>query len=255
MVGRCARISPGPEAAGDYAVGYGREPTERRRAVRNAIVVRGGWAGHQPVEATDLFIPFLREQGFTVRVYEHLDVYTDRDQLARTDLIVQCWSIGTISDAQAAGLDAAVRAGAGFAGWHGGIIGAFHHLGYQQLTGGVFVHHPPGFVDHELTVVPARAAHPLVAGIQSVPLCTEKYWVLTDPLNDVLATVTFDPASNDVEAPTPWRQRVTLPAVWTRSWGAGRVFVSTVGHKLDDLEVPAIRTLTERGLIWAARLP
>ena len=38
-----------------------------------------------------------------------------------------------------------------------------------------------------------------------------------------------------------------------RTAGAGRVFVSTVGHKLDDLEVPEIRTLTERGLLWAAR--
>ena len=36
-------------------------------ASRVALVVRGGWDGHQPGEATDLFIPFLEENGFTVR--------------------------------------------------------------------------------------------------------------------------------------------------------------------------------------------
>jgi type 1 glutamine amidotransferase len=43
------------------------------------------------------------------------------------------------------------------------------------------------------------------------------------------------------------------PAVWLRPWGKGRVFVSTIGHKLDDLDHPAVRTLTERGLLWASR--
>lgn len=230
--------------------------------MRNAIVVRGGWEGHAPVRATELFIPFLRSRGFTVEVHSDLDVYTDAARLAAADLVVQCWSIGTITDAQADGLAEAVRAGTGFAGWHGGMVGAFHHTTYHQLTGGVFVHHPAGFVHHELTVVPERAAHPVVAGIGTVALHTEKYWVLTDPLNEVLATVTFDagPATADAADPapgsvpaTPWHRPVTLPAVWTRDWGAGRVFVSTVGHKLDDFDVPEVRAITERGLLWAAR--
>jgi hypothetical protein len=220
--------------------------------MRDAIVVRGGWEGHVPVPATELFLPFLRENGFSVQVYENLEVYADGARMAAADLVVQCWSIGTITDEQAAGLAAAVRAGTGFAGWHGGIVGAFHHNAYHHLTGGVFVHHPRDFVDHEMTVVPARSGHPVVAGIDTVSLHTEKYWVLTDPLNDVLATVTYDPEEGD-DPPTPWRERVTLPAVWTRTWGAGRIFVSTVGHKLDDFDVPAVRTITERGLLWAAR--
>ncbi|MFK3985228.1 ThuA domain-containing protein [Micromonospora sp. NPDC050397] len=233
--------------------------------MRDAIVVRGGWEGHAPVAATELFIPLLRSRGFAVEVHSDLDVYTDAARLAAADLVVQCWSIGTITDAQAEGLAEAVRGGTGFAGWHGGIVGAFHHTTYHQLTGGVFVHHPPGFVHHELTVVPARAAHPVVAGIGTVALHTEKYWVLSDPLNDVLATVTFDtepvtePAVAAVGAApgrvagTPWQVPVTLPAVWTRVWGAGRVFVSTVGHKLDDFDAPEVRAITERGLLWAAR--
>jgi type 1 glutamine amidotransferase len=202
-----------------------------------------------PGPATDLFRPFLAAHGFAVDVAEDLDAYADPDRMAGVDLVVQCWSLGEITAAQVAGLAAAVRGGAGLAGWHGGIVASFQGCEpYHHLTGGVFVHHPEGFVEHTLSVVPARAGHEIVAGIGEVALRTEKYWVLTDPYIDVLATVTYDPAQD-----TPWREAVTLPAVWTRRWGAGRVFVSTVGHKLDDLAVPEIRAITERGLLWAAR--
>jgi hypothetical protein len=225
--------------------------------VRQALVVRGGWAGHAPVACTDSFLPFLREQGFKIEIAEDLAVYEDAGAVAAADLVVQCWSIGTITEAQARGLAAAVRAGTGFAGWHGGIVAAFDSLPYLHLTGGRFVYHPPGFVVHDLTVVPGRERHPIMTGIARVRLETEKYWVLTDPLCDVLATVTFPPdrpgdAEDGGEA-TPWRSEVTLPAVWTRQWGSGRVFVSTVGHRLADLDVPEIRRLTERGMLWAAR--
>ena len=64
----------------------------------------------------------------------------------------------------------------------------------------------------------------------------------------VLATTTLHPGPGD-----PWHEPVVCPAVWTRRWGAGRVFVSTPGHHTADLEVPAIRTIVERGLLWAAR--
>lgn len=223
---------------------------------RDALVVRGGWEGHIPVEATEEFLPFLESHGFAVDVRTSLDVYTDAERMAAADLVVQCWSRGEITKEQVDGLAAAVRAGTGFAGWHGGIVAAF--LGsraYHHLTGGVFLQHPGGFVDHKLTVVPERADHEIVAGIGSVALYTEKYWVLTDAYVDVLATVTFPPDvhGDGPDGETPWRTAVTVPAVWTRQWGAGRVFVSTVGHKLDDLRVPEIRTLTERGMRWAAR--
>jgi len=42
---------------------------------RTALVVRGGWDGHRPVEATNLFVPFLEEHGFEVRIEESNEVY------------------------------------------------------------------------------------------------------------------------------------------------------------------------------------
>ncbi|MER7892087.1 ThuA domain-containing protein [Micromonospora sp. NPDC094482] len=218
-------------------------------AERHVLVVRGGWEGHQPAETTDSFLPFLRANGFTVEVSDDLAVYADAGRLARTDLVVQCWTMGTATEEQIAGLVAAVRGGTGFAGWHGGIVDSFRaSTPYLQLTGGQFAEHPGGFVDHEIEVVPERADHPIVRGLHRWTQRTEQYWMLTDAGNDVLATTRF-PATAD----TPWRQDVVSPAVWTRQWGLGRVFVSTIGHQLEDLDRPEVRGLTERGLLWASR--
>lgn len=214
---------------------------------RRALVVRGGWEGHAPVEITDRFVPFLRDSGFAVQTSQTLDVYVDAERLAATDLIVQCWTMGEITGEQLGGLRAAVRAGTGFAGWHGGVLDSFRGaVDYPLLTGGLFLMHPPGFVDHTVHLVPERADHPVVAGLEDFRVHTEQYWVATDPDIEVLATTTFPP---DADRDHP----VVMPAVWTRTVGAGRVFVSTLGHQPDDFDVPQVRELTERGLRWASR--
>lgn len=218
-------------------------------AHRSALVVRGGWQGHAPVEATERFIPYLERHGFAVEISDDLDVYTDARKLSTHDVVLQCWTQGEITEAQVTGLAEAVRAGTGLAGWHGGIVDSFRAMPeYLQLTGGQFATHPGGFVEHEVKVVPERADHPIVAGLTRWTQFTEQYWSLTDGLNDVLATTRFV-----ADADTPWRRDVTAPAVWTRMWGHGRVFVSTIGHAPADLDVAPVRTLTERGLLWASR--
>ena len=213
---------------------------------RQAIVVRGGWDGHVPVAATEEFLPFLRAHDFTVRVSESLEIYADAEVLAAADLIVQCWSMGELTAEQCAGLAGAVRAGTGLAGWHGGIVGTFRTSpDYLRLVGGQFLAHPGDFVDHRVDVV---AGHPIVAGFDRIELHTEQYWVLADDHNHVLATTTLAPdPSGD------WTEPLTVPAVWTRNWGAGRVFVCTPGHDLAALRVPAIGEIIRRGLRWAAR--
>lgn len=216
---------------------------------RNALVVRGGWDGHCPVETTDSFLPFLKESGFDTVVSADLDVYADRVLMARTDLILQCWSMGVVSPEQLSGLRTAVESGTGFGGWHGGIADAFRDSSdYLHLVGGQFACHPGNFVDHTIDVLPNRADHPIVAGVSRVSLNSEQYWVLADSYSDVLATTTVPALPGD-----PWAAPVTSPAVWTRNWGSGRVFVCTVGHKQEDLDVPEIRTIIERGLLWVSR--
>jgi len=216
---------------------------------RRALVVRGGWEGHSPVQATERFIPFLEENGFSVDVHEGPEVYADAELVSATDLVVQCYTQGEATDEQITNLSNAVRGGTGLAGWHGGIVDSFRGSpDYLHMTGGQWAAHPGGFVDYEVEVVPERAGHPIVSGLDRWKHHTEQYWCLTDDLNDVLATTRFEATPE-----TPWRDDLVVPAVWTRRWGAGRVFVNTIGHHLEDLDVPEVRTLTERGLLWAAR--
>jgi type 1 glutamine amidotransferase len=228
---------------------------------RSALVVRGGWEGHAPVAATELFIPFLEAEGFAVRVEESTAVYADEAVLATTDLIVQSVTMSTIEPDELAGLLRAVRAGAGLAGWHGGIADSFRNSSdYLHLVGGVFATHPSkapddvrgdqtdNYLTYTVEMTELGRAHPITAGLDDFELTTEQYWVLHDELSDVLATTT-----HPVQPWHPWHEPVTSPAVWTREWGAGRVFVATPGHSVDVLENPSVRTIIERGMLWATR--
>ncbi|MFI7432262.1 ThuA domain-containing protein [Micromonospora haikouensis] len=230
-------------------------------AQRRALVVRGGWEGHEPVRATELFLPFLERSGYAVRVEESTDVYADAAEMAGTDLVVQCVTMSQITQEQVAGLCAAVVAGTGFTGWHGGIVDSFRMSSdYLHLVGGQFATHPgkepcerrggaeDNFLPHTIRLTDLGRQHPITAGIADIELVTEQYWVLHDDLIEVLATTT-----HPAQPWQPWHRPVTSPAIWTRQWGAGRVVVTTPGHSLDVLAHPSIRTVIERGMVWATR--
>jgi type 1 glutamine amidotransferase len=232
-----------------------------QKPTRRALVVRGGWDGHHPVEATELFIPHLQRNGFDVRVEESSKVYADIAYMAGVDLIVQCNTMNTIEKDELAGLMGAVEAGTGLAGWHGGIADSYRNSSdYLHFIGGQFACHPgkapeertgeqsDNYVPYRIEMLPAAAEHPITAGIGDFDLVTEQYWVLTDDYLDVLATTT-----QAVRPWDPWHRPVTSPAIWTRQWGKGRIFVATPGHNLDVLRDANVTTIIERGLLWAAR--
>lgn len=228
---------------------------------KNALVVRGGWDGHMPVETTDLFIPFLEANGFTVRVEGSTAVYTDEAYLDTVDLIVQINTMNTIEKEEFAGLQRAVLNGTGLAGWHGGIADAYRdNADYLHMIGGQFAHHAgidpaerigeqsDNYIPYTVNITEYGRSHPITDGIDDFDLVSEQYWVLSDEYNDVLATTT-----QSVRPWDAWNRPVTAPAIWTRQWGQGRIFVSAPGHRLEVVESQPVRTIIERGLLWAAR--
>jgi uncharacterized protein len=228
---------------------------------RRALVVRGGWDGHAPVAATELFIPFLEASGFAVRIEESPAIYEDAAELAATDLIVQSVTMSEISKPALAGLIAAVENGTGMAGWHGGIADSFRNSSdYLHLIGGQFATHPgrapelrvgepvDNYLPYRVEITELGRAHPITAGIGDFDLETEQYWVLHDDLIDVLATTT-----HPTQPWHPWHRTITSPVVWTREWGRGRIAVATPGHSVDVLQNPNVRTIVERGMLWASR--
>ncbi|MBM2615614.1 ThuA domain-containing protein [Actinoplanes sp. LDG1-06] len=210
-----------------------------------ALIVRGGWEGHQPVACTELFRRFLEGHGFELRVADTLDVYADRAEMDSAGLIVQCWTRGGFTDEQEAGLVERVAAGAGFAGWHGGVLAVgYENARYQHMVGGRFLFHPGGFVDHSVDIT---GTDPITEGLGGFDVHTEQYYLHVDPTLDVLATTRFHGTDD-----APETAGAVMPVTWKRSFQAGRVFVTTLGHGPSDLTVPATRTMIERGLLWAA---
>lgn len=209
-----------------------------------ALMVWGGWDGHEPEQTTERFAALLRERGFDVTVTGDLDVYLDADRLARQSLIVQCVTMGTISPEQVKGLLDAVRGGVGFAGWHGGAGDSFRNTPeYQYLVGGQWVAHPGNIIDYRVQIT---AEHAITRGLTDFAMHSEQYYLHTDPSNAVLATTTF---TGEHDA---WIAGTVMPVAWTRTYGQGRVAYCALGHVNADFEVTEARELTLRCLLWAA---
>ena len=213
---------------------------------QRALIVAGGWEGHEPQECAALFAEVLRGDGFVVTVSGTLDAYLDASALRETDLIVPIWTRGEIGPEQLRGLLDAVGAGTGIAGWHGGMADSFRtSTEYQFMVGGQWVAHPGNIIDY--TVEIADRDDPITAGIDDFAMHSEQYYLHVDPANEVLATTTFSGEH------TPWVAGCVMPVVWKRRWGDGRVFYCALGHVAADFAVPEARELVRRGMRWAAR--
>jgi len=112
-------------------------------ANRKALIVWGGWDGHQPREVAEIFEKQLTDHGFEVEVSDTLDAYLDGEKLKSLDLIVPVWTMGQITRDQERNLLEAVKGGVGLGGCHGGMCDSFrNNTEYQFMTGGQWVAHP-----------------------------------------------------------------------------------------------------------------
>src|SRR4051812_28922684 len=108
--------------------------------MKKALMVWGGWDGHEPKQCVELFEPHLRANGFDVTVSDKTDVYADQALMSKLSLIVQCVTCGQIKPEEEKGLLDTVKSGVGFAGWHGGLCDSFRsNTEYQFMTGGQWV--------------------------------------------------------------------------------------------------------------------
>src|SRR5688572_23466674 len=121
--------------------------------MKSALLVWGGWEGHEPKKCVDIFAPFLESQDYRVEISETLDSYLDANKLQSFDLISQVYTMSTITREQEKGLLDAIESGVGFAGWHGGMADAFrNNPNYQFMVGGQWVAHPGNIIDYEVNI-------------------------------------------------------------------------------------------------------
>ena len=214
--------------------------------MKKALMVWGGWDGHEPKQCVDIFAPILREKGFDVEVSDTLDSYLNREKMLGLSLVVPVWTMGTIAKEQEAGLLEAVKSGVGIAGWHGGMGDSFrNNTEYQWVVGGQWVAHPGNVIDYEVNIIDHD--DPITAGLKDFKMHSEQYYMHVDPSNEVLATTTFN---GEI---APWIDGTVMPVVWKRMYGKGRVSFCSLGHVAKDFDVPEAKEMVVRGMMWAAR--
>ncbi|HZH10348.1 MAG TPA: ThuA domain-containing protein [Microvirga sp.] len=213
--------------------------------MREALIVWGGWSGHEPEQCARIIAGMLEEDGFAVRMETSTKAFADPD-LGRLSLIVPIFTMSKIEKDEVANLSRVVREGVGLAGYHGGMGDAFREaVEYQFMCGGQWVAHPGNIIDYRVNIT--RPDDPIMEGIRNFDYRSEQYYMHVDPSNEVLATTTFSGEH------APWIEGVVMPVVWKRRHGEGRVFYSSLGHVAKEFEVPEMRTILRRGLLWAAR--
>lgn len=213
--------------------------------MKRALIVSGGYAPHQPEACGEILRAMLESEGMAVQHRLTLAAYDDED-LAGYDLIVPNWTVGEISVPTAKRLWAAVEGGVGLGGFHGGMIDAFRNSDrFRFMAGGSYVAEPGAICDYRVEIT--APGDPITEGIADFAYRSEQYYMHIDPAVRVLAQTRF------TASPYGWLEGVTMPVVWTKAFGAGRVFVSALGHGPEEFAHPQMRTMLLRGLLWACR--
>jgi len=216
---------------------------------KQALIVWGGWNGHQPKEVAEIFARELKERGLGVETSDTLDAFNDGEKLKCLDLIVPVWTMGTIKGEQESNVLKAVEGGVGIGGCHGGMCDSFrNNTGWQWMTGGQWVAHP-GNDGTEYPVHIRNPDHFITAGAKDFTVKSEQYYMHIDPVIQVLASTPFPVAAGR----HPPSGHVDMPVIWTKYWGKGRVAYNSLGHQANIVAQKEVLPLMIKGLLWAAR--
>ena len=245
---------------------------------KKALIVRGGWEGHHPVQVSEFYRDILKKEGYEVEISETLEVLEDVQMVKGLDLFLPHWTMGTITKEQYGPVIDAVMKGMGIAGLHGGMCDAFHDgIDWQFMTGGQWVAHPGG-QKVRYTVNIRHGSHDIVKGLGDFEMESEQYYMHVDPAVNVLATTRFpvgagpfvpdlnseiEPESGfgvwnfapetAASGPHVLNGPVDMPVAWTKYFGMGRVFYTSLGHISPDLKEPTLAEMIRRGILWASK--
>ena len=187
---------------------------------KKALIVQGGWEGHEPEQVAEIYKDILKAENFDVEISDTLDAYADVEKLKTLDLIVPHWTMGEIDKKYVWNVSEAVSNGVGLAGSHGGMCDSFrNNVDWQFMTGGNWVAHP-GNDGVEYMVNIKHSSSPILEGLTDFKVVSEQYYLHIDPAVEVLATTRFPV----VEGPHSSNKAVDMPVVWTKHWDQGVCF-------------------------------
>ena len=217
--------------------------------MKKALIFWGGWDGHEPQLTSARFGKILENNGFCVEVSDTLDCLGDKDKLMELDLIVACRTMDKIDEQYVKNVSEAIASGVGLAGCHGGMCDSFRaETEWQFITGGQWVSHP-GNDGVKYTVNICKGSSSITEGMDDFEVISEHYYMHIDPAIEVLATTRFPL----IEYYNNTNKPVDMPVAWTKFWGKGRVFYTSLGHHDDVFDkFPNANILMSRGMLWAA---
>lgn len=213
--------------------------------MRKAIIVWGGSKIHEPEDCARITGEILTEDGFSVEITGDLGIFGS-DHIGKADLLVPIITGEALEKPHAQALVAAVRGGLGLGGAHCALATSFKEsAAFRYLAGVTWVAHPGNIIDFRVNIT--RPHDPLMQGIPDFDYRSEQYYLHYDPSVEILATTTFSGEYDEAV------RNITMPVVFKRHFGEGRVFYSALGHVAAEFAHPHMRTILRRGLSWATR--
>jgi uncharacterized protein (TIGR03437 family) len=153
-----------------------------------------------------------------------------------------------LSDQQKADLLEFVRQGKGFGGSHSATDCLYTWPEYGDMIGGYFDGHPWA---QEAAVDVEDPQNPMVMHLAPSFRFTEEFYQFRAFSRDqVRVLLALDTRSVDMTAAGVNRTDGDFALAWMRNYGKGRVFYSAFGHFPGSFQLPPIRTMLLKALLW-----
>jgi uncharacterized protein len=142
--------------------------------------------------------------------------------------------------------------GKGFVATHAGATALFSSPEFGELLGGRFDEHPWGIT--EATVIVEDRDSPISRHLPASFVVTDEHYQLKEFSRDkVHVLARLDASKLDLTAPLVHRTDRDFVAAYTKTYGKGRVFYSTLGHPRELWDAPWMQTMYFEALKWALR--
>jgi uncharacterized protein (TIGR03437 family) len=214
------------------------------------VTATAGFRHQEAIEASMRVMQELARESGVLEVVHTEDVSLVNANNLRSFDAVYFFTSGELpmSDRQKADLLEFVRSGKGFGASHSGTDTFYTWPEYGDMVGAYFDGHPWA---QDAAVDVEDPQNPIVAHLAPGFRAVEEYYQYRNFSRDrVRVLLTLDTRSVDLNAPGVNRTDGDFALVWIRSYGSGRVFHSGFGHFTWSWELPALRTMLLKALLW-----
>jgi len=205
---------------------------------------------HQSVEPSEQILKEMGEKSGAFQVTVTQDVGAFTKENLRKYGAVMFYTTGELpfTDEEKSAFVEFLKAGHGFVGVHSATDTLYEWGVYNQIVGGYFNRHP---WHQKVTVDVVDPNNPIVAGLgKSFEITDEIYQIADFQADTSHVLLALDPASVDLKKPEVFRRYYGWPMAWTRMFGKGRVFYTSLGHEEAVWNDPRYQEMLLRGIKW-----